>query len=465
MKNRTFYATFLLFVLAIYAGLFGLSLVTLHDAVRQSREQCLSEQYIISSALYRDMGSLAGRALEPGARLESLVQPYLYLAGNRGAALGVYRDGRLLHAAGASREELSGAPARGAGAARTAVIERSGGRYYCSVSGALPEPFGGFQVLYRADITARINEWERRDGAMMLLGGLLSLALAVLLLLLLGRLFWPLSEITRLSRRIACGDYADRLPEQGRDETAMMARSFNHMASQIEGKVTELAAAAESRQRFIDNLAHELRTPLTAIYGYAQYLRSAALGEEETRFALDAILSESRRIQVMAGQLMELSGLRGGEIGMERQDLEKIVEALRSTLAQRLWERGIVLKVSLEVKTVTGDHFLLQSLLLNLIDNALKASGDNSAVAVTSYRQGGCPVIAVTDWGKGMEPQELERITQPYYRVDKARSRKDGGAGLGLAICLQIAQRHHARLVFRSAPGRGTTALVIFTAP
>ena len=141
----------------------------------------------------------------------------------------------------------------------------------------------------------------------------------------------------------------------------MMARSFNHMASQIEGKVTELAAAAESRQRFIDNLAHELRTPLTAIYGYAQYLRSAALGEEETRFALDAILSESRRIQVMAGQLMELSGLRGGEIGMERQDLEKIVEALRSTLAQRLWERGIVLKVSLEVKTVTGEMCIRDS--------------------------------------------------------------------------------------------------------
>lgn len=464
MKNRTFYATFLLFLFTVYAGIFILSLITLHDTARQAKEQCLNEQYFISSALYSDLAALENRAVHAGAEMETLMQPYLYLTGNRKSLLAVYQNGRLLHTTG-TQSELDAVPAQSPAGTRFVTINQKDVRYLCSVSGVLPEPFDSYQVFYQADITDRIEAWKYRNNTMLAAGGIVSLLLALFLLLLLGRLFRPLSKITLLSRKIAAGDYTVRLPDKGRDEIAQMARSFNEMASEIENKITELAAAAENRQRFVDNFAHELRTPLTAIYGYAEYMQKAALNEEDTRFALESILSESRRMQLMANQLMELSNLRRGEIQMEKQSLSCILDSVKCAVKQKLDEKNIRLLISSQVESVTGDTILLQSLLVNLIDNAVKASGAGTAVSVAAFYQEGKPVITVTDQGKGIEPAELTRITEPYYRVDKPRNRREGGAGLGLALCRQIAEKHGAVLSFRSAPGEGTTATVIFTSP
>ncbi len=459
MKRRTFYATFLLFLLVLYAGILALSLITLRGTARQAKEQCLNEQYFIAAGIYGDLSALQSRGAP--MELESVLQPYLYLAGNRGAVLAVYQKDRLAAAVGTPLASAA-ASRQLEGQTRTVSLEQDGARYWCSAAGSLPEPFGEYQVLYQTEMTQRIAEWRQRNHWMLLAGGGASLVLALFLLLLLDRLFRPLAQITRLSGQIAAGDYTVRLPETGKDELAQMAQSFNHMAGEIADKVAELAAAAENRQRFVENFAHELRTPLTAVYGYAEYMQKAALREEDAQFALEAILTESRRMQQMANQLMELSDLRSGEIRLEPQDLPALLEAVGRTMEQKLRQKSLHLRVDCRADTVCGDRVLLQSLLVNLLDNAVKASGAGGGIELTAVCRAGKTILSVTDHGAGMAPEELARITEPYYRVDRARSRRDGGAGLGLALCRQIAQRHGAALSFQSQPGHGTTAAVTF---
>ena len=114
--------------------------------------------------------------------------------------------------------------------------------------------------------------------------------------------------------------------------------------------------------------------------------------------------------------------------------------------------------------TVQGEAALLESLMVNLADNAVKACGPGGSVRLCARRETGRLMLTVQDTGRGMDAETLAHIGEPFYRPDKARSREQGGAGLGLALCFQIAQSHGAALSFTSAPGAGTTAAVIFTA-
>lgn len=464
MKNRTFYATFLLFILAIYSGILVLSIITLHGTIRQVKERCLNEQYFIASAIYNDISSLENRGIDISSEMENLMRPYLYLAGNRKTILSVYKNDELIHTTGI-KLDLKPFLNPNLGKDRTISINQNDKRYFCSVSGNLPKPFESYMIFYQIDVTEQIKSWKTRNSTMIITGGIVSLMLSFFLMILLNKLFRPLSQITNLSQKIADGNYMVRLPDKGNDEIAQMARSFNYMACEIENKIRELSTAAANRQQFVDNFAHELRTPLTAIYGYAEYMQRASLSKDDTIFALNSILSETRHMQLMANQLMELSNLRNGEIQMENQDLSQILDLAKSTLAQKLIAKNIKLQISSNVKNLTGDAILLQSLFVNLIDNAVKASDKGAVVNVSTFYKDGKPVIEISDYGKGIEQSELKRIMEPYYRVDKSRNHKDGGVGLGLAICHQITSRHKAELSFYSIPGKGTKAMIIFTIP
>lgn len=462
MKSRTFYATFLLFLLTIYSSTIIISIVTLNDTTKQVKNQCLNEQYLIVSSLYSDISALENRGVDIDNEIETLIQPYMYLAVNHNILLSVYKNNKLLYTTG-TLSDLEISFKQNSNQNRIISINKNNGQYLCSISSNLPKPFESYNVFYQIDITDYIVSWNHTNNIMIMAGGVVSLILALFLILVLEKLFNPLSQITKLSKKIADGDYTVRLPEEGKDEIAQMANSFNYMTCEIENKITELAEAAENRQRFVDNFAHELRTPLTSIYGYAEYMQKVSLTDADKQFALNTILSESYRMQMMATQLMELSNLRTGEIHMENHKLLKILNSVKLIMSQKLKKKNIKLQISSQVETITCDTILLQSLLINLIDNAIKASDSESTINVETFYRDCKPIIAVSDYGKGMEETELSRIVEPYYRVDKSRNHKEGGAGLGLALCQQIAIIHRAELLFKSKLGSGTTAMIIFT--
>jgi signal transduction histidine kinase len=295
------------------------------------------------------------------------------------------------------------------------------------------------------------------------MGIVFCILLAVCLHFVLGRVFKPLRQVSEASKNIAHGEYGNRIRTTRHDELSELADSFNHMAEEIQKQMEQLKLAAEQKQRFIDNFAHELRTPLTSIYGYAEYIQKVELTEDDKLAATDYIMSESRRLQNLAHQLLELATLGRGDIRRESVAIEGLFRKTEETLKLKLEDRGVKLTWECRLDTVSGDRDLLESLVVNLADNAVKACSPGGRVRLEAYMESEYPVILVTDDGKGMTEEQLGRVTEAFYRVDQARSRADGGAGLGLSLCEQIAASHGAELSFSSQIGRGTVCKLTFT--
>ena len=464
MKQRTFFLTLLLFLLTVHGCIIAIAVHTYSGTVEQAQERAASEHYYVASGLLKDIIALDGRGVDYRQGIVSLAEPYGYIARNQNAGIALYDDETLAYSNIGGK--ASAAPfALSQNGERQIRLEEHAAGASVVVAGKLSEDYGGYTLLYSYDVSDILNEWRQMRNAMFLAGLIFSGIMAVGLLVVLGMLFRPLRDISKISRRIAGGEYAMRLSVKGKDELAEMATSFNNMADEIERQMGELTAAADNKQLFIDNFAHELKTPLTAIYGYAEYMQKADLSEDDKQFAISCVLSESRRMQTMALQMMELADLRNDQISIERINISELFNQIDKTMRPTAAMKNIDLRFSHKITELHGDSSQLAVLLCNLIDNAIKASGEGGSVSVMAYSEAGIPVLAVEDKGKGIPPEALSRLTQPYYRVEKHRHRRDGGAGLGLAICEQIALKHGAALSFSSSPGLGTTAKITFTTP
>jgi signal transduction histidine kinase len=183
------------------------------------------------------------------------------------------------------------------------------------------------------------------------------------------------------------------------------------------------------------------------------------LDEEEQQEALQFIDSECTRMERLSQKLMTLISLRQeGALELTACRVSDLFAQVEASCARQLQERGLTLKIENHMDTVQGEPDLLVSLLLNLIDNAGKASRSGGTIFLSAEHD----CFTVRDFGHGMKREELDKITQPFYMGDKSRSRRAGGVGLGLALCAEIAALHGAELSFDSAPGQETTAKLQF---
>jgi two-component system phosphate regulon sensor histidine kinase PhoR len=227
------------------------------------------------------------------------------------------------------------------------------------------------------------------------------------------------------------------------------------------------------RADFVANVSHELRTPLTAIRGYAETLQSGALRDPERAAEFVGVIQRhSERLARLIDDLLTLSDLELGrtEIRPRPLPVSEIVPGSLEMLKQKADEREVELRAEIppDLPAVLGDRDRLEQVLINLIDNAIKYSGSGSSVRVVARAlegTGGRSVeIAVCDNGVGIPEKDVPRLTERFYRVDRARSRELGGTGLGLAIVKHIVLAHGGSLAIDSAPGRGTTVRVTLPA-
>ncbi|WP_312048033.1 sensor histidine kinase [Anaerotignum sp.] len=463
MKQRTFLTTLTLFLIFFNLGIFIVSVAMFKDTVSRAEERSLSEHYFIVSALTKDFYAVENRGINIEGSISSLLQPYSYLSGNSKMGLALYENDQLVYS-NQNATILKGNPLTPPeDGNRSVIIRKSDNKTYVIVAGELPDDYNSYILVYLYDVTDAINAWCRLKNILFLSGFILSLLFALGLLLILNRIFQPLKQISQTSREIANGAYGTRLRVSGHDELSKMAQNFNHMAEEIQHQITELKDAADKKQQFVDNFAHEILTPLTAIYGYAEYMEKAALSEDDRLLALQYIMSESRRLQTIAFQLMELANLQNNSVIFEEIKVPDLFDSIKQTLFVKLEGKDIQLVFQRKIDTIYGDVSLLESLLINLINNAIKACGESGHITVRAIQESGMKIITVQDDGKGMTPEVLSQITEPFYRGEKSRSRNDGGAGLGLAICKQITSVHHAELSFTSQPGKGTKVKITFT--
>ncbi len=225
----------------------------------------------------------------------------------------------------------------------------------------------------------------------------------------------------------------------------------------LEKELQNLEDAAERREQFIGAFAHELKTPLTAIIGYADMLRSKDMAPKPRFTAAGYIFSEGKRLEALSLKLMDIIVAGKQDFEKRKYDAGYFIREVAAVAAPSLSRDGLALDFRSEPGEVMLEPDLLKTLLINLVDNARKASHKGQHVELYGKNEAGGYAFYVKDYGRGMKKEEISRITEPFYMVDKSRSRAQNGAGLGLALCQRIAELHDSTLEFDSEPGKGTT--------
>jgi two-component system, OmpR family, phosphate regulon sensor histidine kinase PhoR len=239
--------------------------------------------------------------------------------------------------------------------------------------------------------------------------------------------------------------------------------------------ITQLKAYETARSDFIANLTHELRTPLSALYGYAETLMRGVDDPETARRFLGIIDRQARRLARLLDDLISLSDLERGVTALAMEDLDagQVVSEAVELMRDPARRQGVNLEMNCApgLPKLIGDRDRLQQVLLNLLDNAIKYTprgGRVVASAAAASANGAEPkpavALAVADSGEGIPATDIPRLTERFYRVDRARSRELGGTGLGLAIVKHIVQLHHGALRIESKLREGTTVTVTLPA-
>lgn len=464
--QKAFIGILIVFIISINTCLYLTSNYSFSLNMKRDLDRASGEYHFIMNGIYGSMNSLYYReqaSLTPSA-LENIMRSYADYYGTQNVFL-EFKDSNKLLFSNIPPTVISnideGSLAKDS--YKTKVLSSNGINYLYLV-GKLGVPYEDYTLIYVRDLSELYNNHSQLTRYLISVSALVETVLALVLLLLLRKLTKPIRIMQKATRKIAGGVFDERISLTGNDEFHDLAENFNLMANSIQEKITELDKNVQDKQRLVDNLAHELRTPLTAIYGYAEYLQNTNASEQNRIKAASYILTETDRMKNLAFKLLDLALVRNSKLDLQQIAPLELFHQVKSVLELKLKKKNIALDINSSLNEITGDFILLQSLLVNLVDNAVKASSNESSIQLSAYFNSE-PILEVKDSGCGMEEEETVLVLEPFYRVDKARSRSSGGIGLGLSLCREIADLHGAELKINSCPGNGTTVQVIFTTP
>jgi signal transduction histidine kinase len=288
----------------------------------------------------------------------------------------------------------------------------------------------------------------------LIVGGLIALGAGVLAAYLISRsITGPLARITRAAQQMARGDYEQELPVAGDDEVGRLGRAFNVMSRQV-------SRSHQMMRDLLANVSHELRTPLTSIQGFSQALEDGDIKTpEQYREAGRIINEEAQRMRRLIDDLMELSKLESGQITIERElvDLDALLRECGRRFERRARDTDTGFHVDVpELPEVVGDERRLEQVFNNLIDNAVRHTPPGGAVNVRAEAQNGVVRVAVHNTGSFIPNDEIGRVFERFYQLERHRSRASGGAGLGLAIASEVVQAHSGVISATSDAATGT---------
>ena len=279
----------------------------------------------------------------------------------------------------------------------------------------------------------------------------------LLLTLLVRRSLKPLAALGASARRMAGGEYAGRANAASPDEVGALAGDFNLMAEAVEARIAELTATAERQRMFIAGLTHEFKTPMTSVLIHSDTILNANMAKDERERSLLHIHEQIRWLERLTQKLLLLVNL-DKEIETEPVPAGELLTAVQASVCEKLSSLGVTLTTASDDSVLLIDIDLMRSALVNLVDNAAKASAPGQEIRLT-YENG---TLTIADFGCGIPQSELARVTEPFYMIDRSRSKKQGGSGLGLALVKRIAEAHGAVLSIQSEAGRGTIATITF---
>ncbi len=443
--QKTFIFTLILFLVCLNMGILSLAVYTYKKNVETTEAAVTAQQSYIAMSFERDYNDLM--ELSSSANPSLLIQSFGSYYGSKGLYIAFEEGGNSIFSNFKNDYHIEDDS--------LTHIDFDGKRHIIISSNIC----GG---KYNFVLAKNVESLDSEFASLMLMytitAACVSVLLAVCLYFILKKLSEPLEKLRKTTEVIEAGDFSVTAEEKGNDEFTLLAKSFNAMLSKINEQMSTLEQEAKKKQMLVDNMAHELRTPLTSIHGYAEYIEKANTTEERRLIASKYIMSESERLLKISEILLDGAFIRGNDIEMKEIDLAEILKDISEKLQYRAEKSNVRILCHTKPVKVFGNETLLSMLFYNLTENAIKA-GEDREVNICCCEN----YAIIEDKGKGMTKEQLSHITEPFYRTDRSRSRAEGGAGLGLALCRQIAETHNAEMQFESEIGKGTKVSVIFT--
>jgi heavy metal sensor kinase len=274
---------------------------------------------------------------------------------------------------------------------------------------------------------------------------------------LAGRTLKPVERITDIARGIGESDLSRRIDVESDDELGRLATTLN-------GMIARLEEAFVKQRRFVADASHELRTPLSVIQAESSLVLEKPRDHEQYRRSLEIVSQEVDYMSDVVGKLLVLarSDAHSEQLNVQDIELGGLLAELGQDLEALAQEKGLALNFDpMDALTVRGDRVRLRQLFMNLLDNALRYTPEDGTITVSGVREEDRAVVSITDTGIGIPPEHLPFIFERFYRVDKARTNREGGTGLGLSIAVSIARMHGGTIEVQSEVGTGTTFRVI----
>lgn len=406
--KKIYFTVLLLFLVFLNVGIYMVFQVAYHDNLQEEKKRIIGENQVIERALAEDISAFGEKT--PGkTMLELVMQDYEKIFLKNGLSFELWQNGICVFP-GEGQSLPDGREDN------TITIQRKDGIQTACLVTSFDAGKDDYCLITTKKMTELSALWDKLKYIFLILSGVLSLVLAAALYMILRRLTRPLHQLSQMTREVAAGNY-ERIRIQGKDEIAELGRDFNVMTEAVHNRI-------ESQQRFVANLAHELRTPLTSIGGYSEFLLRGRADQEKQYQALHYIKKESGRMQQMTHQLLLLARVRGEELEFTETNLEDCVKEAYDSCLPLLEEKKLVVDMSGTDFTIQGVPELLVCLVRNLLENAVRACEEGGKIRIL-WEEG---QLRILDDGIGMEAGELEKILEPFYRVDKARSRERGEA-------------------------------------
>lgn len=454
--QKVYLFTMILFVVLLNVGMYVVFELTYQKDIGVEQKQAEAEYNMLTDLVVRSLNSLYNQGDVTDAKLRRVMEKYENYYDDT-LCLTLWKEENCVYPENADNlrdwNDVSG---------RNEIIITGTDLKKITVQGKIYEGEETLYLRYEKELTELNEVWDKLQTNYLVISLSFSFVLAISLFIILRRTMKPITQLTKVVDDMSEGNWESKAPEAGKDEVATLERHFNRMADKIQDNIQQIRQEADAKQEFVDNFAHELKSPLTSIYGFAEYVQKANIPEDEKIQCMSYIMDESKRLLQLSYTLLDMAKIRNEAINIEEVKLCDVEEQIQKRMETLCAERGVTLVCNRSADTMFANEVLLFSLLCNLIQNAVYACKSGDIVTWGVEEEGANIRIYVEDNGCGMTKEQVKRVKEPFYRVDKARSREAGRTGLGLAICSQIVEYHNARMNIQSEPDKGTIITVLF---
>lgn len=437
-----------------------------NDSLKNEVDRCISEEKFISMQLEvnsinnkenSDINSKINSLIEEYKKYASMDENTEYIEILDGEDKVLYKDSNF--PISKNKDELKNIMS----GEKKYVIRTINDNKYLYIS-SLDEVYNSkVKVYYAKNIS---NIFDERNDKYILFGKLSIMICSIfaIFMFFISRLIMePINTLIVSTEKIIIGDYSERVKIKSKDEFKILSNHFNKMAETVEDKINELERSNMEKEALINNLTHELKTPLTSIIGYSNIIRTSKYDEKLFFECADYIYNQGKRLEKMTFKMMDLIYSKTQEITLTKQNVMPIIEDVKKSVSSKLINKNVQLIIEGEDCVLNLDKDLITMALCNIVENAIKASSEDSKIYIRLNSGKDKTSISVQDFGIGIAKEHVDKIFQPFYVVDKARSRKHNGAGIGLAICKKIADVHGANITIDSKLNKGTKITLDFT--